>query len=199
MPEGTEIAVVRRCIAQTKKGNVCGAPTIDETLPYCYNHMKNVGTPTGQQHQRYMQHMPESVREDFAWQMEDDNPKDLMQELAMSRVILNKIWQRIEATDGQVVTDKDIQMMLAIKELIRRIADTQARINPDKVVTIADAMKAITEIIEIIRKTIPSEMVQLREKIVSEIQRFVVAELTSKSTDLTYGSKPDEPKEQTIT
>ena len=195
------IPAVKRCIAQTNKGNVCGAPTVDPLLPFCYNHLKVIGS-VKRHHPRYEKNLPENITQEYDWQLQDANPKDLAQEIAMTRAILSKIYEKIKDTDG-MMTDADMKKIFGMHELLRRMSDTQARINPDKVVLITDVLKIITDVIQVIRANLPNEMVQVRERIVADINRVCVGELMEKAGELVYSGDtekiPHGPEESTHT
>ena len=127
------------------------------------------------------------MREKYEEQLADGRPSDLVPELANIRALLNVHYERITNTispDGHIeVTNKDLAIILELIDQIRRLAETQSKINPEKFIPVADVERILRDMIEIIRSAIPQDQVQLREKIAMAITKYCMDELSARTVE----------------
>ena len=195
----TGTAFSTKCTHQTTDrvtGNVrtCQDKAVSADYPYCFKHLRQRGNPAARHAGRYEDSMPEVMREKYEHQLADDRPQDLNPEIAQTRALIDLQWERIrnivDEAGNVVVTFKDLEYIMALKEQIRKLTETQARVNPEGFVPIGDVRTIFADMISIIRKHIPSDQMQIREKLVAEIQKYCVGEVETKSVMVTAGNQP---------
>lgn len=201
MSEESTQLVKTTCVYQvtdrkTGDARVCGDKAVSPGYPYCYKHVAIVGAPN-KRHKRYEDNLPELVKQQYEHQLEDDKPGDLIPELANLRALINIRFDNIRNTvtpEGTIqVTDKDLVFVMEAFERVRKLAETQARINPKEFVPIEDVKRIIKDMVDIIRRSIPNEQIKLREQIVANVQRYCMDELAAKSvTPNTKSARQDE-------
>lgn len=196
MPEsgamnGEVITVEQVCQAEiqdkeTSTWRRCGKKTLGPGYPYCYSHVQEVGKPS-ERHTRYQKELLGPLRTHHEHHLKDDKPTDLDPELAMARSLLST-WHEtlLNNPDGTfTLTVKDMVMLKALIEQIRKLADTQARINPKQFVPRAEVDRFVGDLMSIIRQNIPAEYASMREALVAAIQRYAKNELEAASVEVT--------------
>lgn len=175
--------LVARCQALTKKGNVCGQPTIPG-FPFCMNHI-NSGSGVGKTHDRYSTSVPISVIPHYEHQLQDDKPRDLTEEIAMQRASLRTLLKQMQdnADNGHVnLSKEDIGVILQTTEYIGRMVERQVKIAPERVVSVQDVLTIVSRIIAVIHEKVPQELMDVRSQIVAGINRCA-SELLSTSVE----------------
>jgi len=183
MVDGLMVPQQEVCQARTKSGGRCHMPVVAPGYPYCYLHIKD-GTPIT--HDRYSNAMPTGLEVAHQHQIKDNKPKDLTQEIANLRAVLRTFYDDMK-NNNKPLTPDDIQTILQISEGIGRTVERQSKISPDRVLTVPQAMTAISKIVDSINARIPAENMAVREAIVRDI-REAVSELVSGATDFVYGN-----------
>jgi hypothetical protein len=116
--------------------------------------------------------------------MNDSNPQDLLPEIANLRTMINHIMEEgtvIDEKTGRVmILRKELDYIFAATKLIGDLAEKQAKINPDNMIPANEVMRLIADIVGIIRRNIPVEMITVREKMTNEIQKYCRSEITNK-------------------
>ena len=205
VPKETGVAFRTKCTHQTidrTSGDVrvCQDKAVSADYPYCFKHLRQLGNPAARRAGRYEDSMPDTMREKYEHQLADDRPQDLNPEIAQTRALIDLQWERIRNVvdeEGKVVvTFKDLEYIMALKEQIRKLTETQARVNPEGFVPIGDVRTIFADMITIIRKHIPSDQMQIREKLVAEIQKYCVGEVETKSVMVTAGNQPRASKSE---
>ena len=198
VPQTEGKAFYTKCNYTSKNSNgdviVCHNKSISSDYPLCFKHMRQIGNPAARKAGRYEDNMPDLMRERYEHQLADDRPQDLNPEIAQNRALIDLQWDRIRNTvdeDGKVVvTFKDLEYLMALNEAIRKLTETQARVNPEGFVPIEEVRTIFSDMVNIIRKVIPSDQMSMREKLVSEIQKYCGGEIETKVVMVTAGNQP---------
>ena len=158
-------------------------PVVAPGYPFCYLHVKNGSMVT---HDRYSNAMPVDLDTAHQHQLLDTNPKDLTQEIANLRALLRTFYNKKK--DDSAPLDGDMIMTaLQITDVIGRQVERQAKINPDRVITVPQAMAIVSKILDSINARLPVDQMAIREAIVRDI-RDAIAEMLEGSTDLVPGA-----------
>jgi len=202
--QATQLKRIQRCQTLSKAGNPCGMPVMSADVPYCYLHLPQANL-NGKRLERYNDSLPKELKGDFDKISGDINSKDLSEELATARTMLSHLlrqWEKTRNSKGNLdVTAEQLDMAMKCLHLIKTIAESQAKINPERVVTIEDMKNILLQVIDIIRSNIPAEMKVIRERIVYDINKYAMADLLSRALEIPFGStiptkkNPDEPAE----
>jgi len=183
--------ILPKCSAMTKAGHPCPLPVISPEFPYCAAHIRSVKLD-GHGRSRYEEGMPTELRRNFKSLATDGAKRDLTEETIFARTLLSHYIEKLEKSKdmqgNMVIPEKDADKILQILQTIRMLTESQAKVNPDRVVSIGDMKTIITRIIQIVRDNVPADRMDIREKIVSDISRFCMQDLMAKSMEIPFGS-----------
>ena len=186
--------------SKTGEMHTCNNKAVSADYNFCFKHLRQVGNPAARRAGRYEDNMPDAMRQNFEHQLADDRPQDLTPEIAQARALIDLQWQRIRNVvdeEGNVVTTfKDLEALMGLNEAIRKLTETQARVNPEGFVPIDDVRTIFSDMVNIIRKVIPSDQMSMREKLVGEIQKYCVGEVETKVVKVTAGNQPRANKQE---
>lgn len=178
------------CMYLSKSGNVCGQPVVSEDYAFCAEHVHQ--TDIKNQSDRYDESLPTELLTEYRQQIASPNSKDMSGELAAARTIVASYFRKLESTrteEGKMVlNNEDMDQIMKAISLTVRVIESQSKVNPDKVITLHDMKKIVEAIIEIIRRNVPVSMMDVRAKIVRDIQKFCMADMISRATEIPFGS-----------
>jgi hypothetical protein len=86
-----------------------------------------------------------------------------------------------------------IEALEVIGKMIGRVTSTvesQAKVNPEWVMTRVDVAKILDELVLVIDRDIPREMMEVRTKLMSDIQRYCLDQLKSRGMEMALGAQP---------
>jgi hypothetical protein len=146
--------------------------------------MQQIGRPQGRGTNRYGHNLPDTLRRDFEEMLEDADHKNLVPEIANIRALVGKLLQQTSAIDEEgnvVISKKDLEYVYAGTKLIGELTEKQSKISPDKFVPVAEVMRIITDIVDIVRTNLPADMMPIRERIAGEIQRYCMGQVLNRA------------------
>jgi hypothetical protein len=133
--------------------------------------------------------MPSAVKDHYNHQLGDNNPKDLTEELAAVRGWLRWYIDKVKSNTGDdAVTKEDMGVVISVIEKISNLVEKHAKVNPERVLTVADVTAIITRIIDVIVENIPQDQMAIRGKIVDGIHK-ATAELLLTANTQTIGDE----------
>jgi len=196
MTESSNLPALRsKCQAITKAGVACDQPVIRPGFPFCHAHIK-YGSGMVKSHDRYTSALPLDLQPHYTHQMSDDHPQDLREEIAMLRAVIRDISTKIVLQPGEDIPVEKFQKIVTAIESVGRTVERQAKVNPERVVSINNVMSMISRVVDILNENIPKDQMDLRHKIVNAINKHVVSELLASSTVNTFpGMTPDKSHE----
>jgi hypothetical protein len=184
--------VAKTCRVLAKSGQPCGQPIISDTIPYCYMHMREADA-SGQS-RRYFEVAPDELKRELRQHADDAGFKDLTGEIAVARAILSILVKKMEThkeTDGSLKIDKgDAELIEKYIYLIKGTVESDAKVRPPQVITLHDMRKLIGDIINIIKAHLGPENRTARERIVTEIQKYCMADLLNRAMEVPFGGTP---------
>jgi hypothetical protein len=194
MSEDSAIAISEACIHPGDNGKACGAPAVSADMPYCYFHMKEVGD--NGKVVRYFDLLPSELRADFEQHLQGTNQKDLSGELAMFRTIMSFIVKKMDKDrdeNGNVVLNRStVEQIREFGLLIKNTVEAQAKVNPDKVISLADMKKIVMDILQIIGNSVPAG--DMRDQLIKDIQKYCLADLLNRAIELPPGGSMPKQK-----
>lgn len=157
-----------------KKGQPCGEHVASPAHPYCHKHLMLISRPINRG--RYRDHLPEQLRENFDEHMSENEPKNLVPEIANLRTIISHLLEQSAALDDQgnlAISKKDLEFVYAGIKLVGELSERQSKISPDKFLPLTDVMHIISDILNIVRSHLNNqETMPVREKIAEDIRRY---------------------------
>jgi len=131
----------------------------------------------------YGEYLPESLKEKYEEQLRDNTPNDLTADIARMRASSNLVCEAVQSRvaalkeKGETLSLEEIEGYVAqvagVTESIRRLIDTQARVNPQHFISVDRMKQMIIRVMEIIRNRVPD--MEAKKAIVADLQRISVS------------------------
>lgn len=182
------------CQAITDAGDVCGQNVTIPGIPYCVNHYKELDKG-GDKSKKYSEHLPSMIKDKFIIQLKDSNQIDLTADIARIRAVAlfldEDMKHKIESyqLSGKELTSEEFSLyagkLIQITESIRRLAESQARMFPSRVISIQRMKDLITKIMILIRKIVTDE--GMKKEIVDGL-KIIAIEMDQGSVEHSSGS-----------
>ena len=89
------------------------------------------------------------------------------------------------------LTPEDAELVMRAIHIVKSTVESQAKVNPEWVVTLGEMKEIIDDLIDVIDGALPAEQLDLRAKVVQNIEERIKSRLTARAIQVGFGARPE--------
>lgn len=96
-----------------------------------------------------------------------------------------------ERNSKALLSPENAELLMRSIHIVKSTVESQAKVNPEWVVTLAEMKEIIDSLIDVIDAALPAENLELRAKVVNSIEEQIKSKLTARAIKIGFGAQPE--------